>query len=82
MTEIELGTAEKENFQTPCTALAQHPRTTSLPMATCLYEDFAVSGQIGDESSLLYCMTGELTGSSTTPISHSEQVSLPEHHRA
>ena len=36
---IELGTAEKENFQTPRAALAQHPRTTSLPTATCLHED-------------------------------------------
>ncbi len=51
MTEIELGTAEKENFQTPRAALAQHPRTTSLPTATCLHEDFAVCGQTGDESS-------------------------------
>ncbi|KAJ7929737.1 hypothetical protein B0H13DRAFT_2310369 [Mycena leptocephala] len=51
MTEIELGTAEKEKFQTPRAALAQHPRTTSLPTATCLHEDLAVSGQTGDESS-------------------------------
>jgi hypothetical protein len=53
MTEIELGTAEKENFQTPRAALAQHPRTTSLPTANCLHEDFAVSGQTGDES--IFC---------------------------
>jgi hypothetical protein len=39
ITTIELGTAEKENFQTPCAALAQHPRITSLPTATCLHED-------------------------------------------
>jgi hypothetical protein len=39
LTTIALRTAEKENFQTPRAALAQLPRTTSLPTATCLHED-------------------------------------------
>jgi hypothetical protein len=49
---IELGTAEKESFQTPRAALAQHPRTTSLPAYTKICRPW----QTGDKSTadLLY----------------------------